>query len=61
MNNYKVTFEIFRDNNRKEIVYVNVEAGNKKLASLRAMKKLGEDKPEYANLFKSVKAVEEVA
>ena len=60
MNNYKVTFEVFHDNNRKELVTVNVEAGTKKLASLRAMQQLGKDKPEYRELFKSVKSVEVV-
>lgn len=58
MNQYKVTFEVFRENRQKELATVIVEAGNKKMASLRAMMKLKEDKPEYSDLFKSIKSVE---
>ena len=60
MNQYKVTFEIFHGNKRKELKSVIVEAGNKRLASLRAMKKLNEDNPSFVDLFKNIKAVESV-
>lgn len=58
MNQYKVIFEVFHESKKKELVSMTVEAGNKKLASLRAIKKLSDEKPEFGNLFKTIKAVE---
>ena len=61
MKNYKVTFIVFHEDNKKEYRTIIVEAGTKKMATLRAMKKINDDYPEIANLYKSVKSVEEAA
>lgn len=61
MKQWKVVFEIFRDNSTKgrEIKIVGVEAGTKKLAAIRAMSVINKMEG-YENLFKQVKSVEEV-
>ena len=59
MRRFKVMFEIHVDRNRKEFKEVIVEAGNKKLASFRAMTEIGKIK-EFDNLFKNIVSIEEV-
>lgn len=57
MNNYKVIVRVFRDAGNYETKELNVEAGNKKMASLRALGEISKIK-EYATLFKSIISVE---
>ena len=59
MSNYEVTFEVFTDNSAKprEEFKIKAEAGNKKLAVLRAMQAINKME-EYSNLYKNVKKVE---
>ena len=59
MKKYKVIFEIHIDRNRKEFKEVEVEAGNVKIATLRAMAEIGKIEG-YSDLFKNVVSVEEV-
>lgn len=60
MKHFNVTFEIFRGSNHKEYKTVMVEAGNKKLAAIRAMMYINKTDG-YSDLFKNVIKVEEVA
>lgn len=59
MSNYEVTFEVFTDNSTKprEELKIKAEAGNKKLAVLRAMQTINKMEG-YSNLYKNVKKVE---
>lgn len=59
MNKYRVTFEVFANSGRKERVPMEVEAGTKKLAVLRAMQKIGQI-DRYNMAYKNVLSVEEV-
>lgn len=63
MSKYKVTFELFnafigtkKDTLRKEIT---VEAGNKRIAAVRAMAELNSDKT-TKDLYKNMISIEEV-
>lgn len=60
MKKYKVVVEVYLDRNRVERKEVIVEAGNKKMASLRALGQISKEKG-YVSLYKSVKSVEEAA
>lgn len=60
MKHFKVTFEVHRGSNHKEYKTVTVEAGNKKLATLRGMMAINK-LDGYSDLFKNVIKVEEVA
>lgn len=57
MRHYIVTFEVFRVD-RREYRSVTVEAGTKKLAMLRAMTAINKQ-PGYAELYKTIKSIEE--
>ena len=59
MSNYEVTFEVFTDNSTKprEELKIKAEAGNKKLAVLRAMQTINKMEG-YSNLYKNIKKVE---
>ena len=59
MSNYEVTFEVFTDNSTKprEELKINTEAGNKKLAVIRAMQAINK-MDGYSKLYKNVKKVE---
>ena len=64
MSKYKVTFELLsdfieikKDVVRKEII---VEAGNKRLAAVRAMAELNSDKS-TKDLYKNMMSIEEVS
>lgn len=57
---FKVIIDVFHSKNDVETKTIQIEAGNKKLASLRALGEISKQK-EYMDLFKSVKSVEEVA
>ena len=59
MAKYKVMFEVFVEDRKKELVPVEIEAGNKKLAVLRAMQELGKDE-KYKMTYKNVVSVTEV-
>lgn len=59
MKHFKVMFEIHIDRNKKEFKEILVEAGNKKLATLRAMSEIGKI-DRYSSLFKNIVFVEEV-
>ena len=61
MKKFEVFFEVYNDssNKTKEVVKFVVEAGTKKLATLRAIKLLNEDK-RYENHYKALKDVKEV-
>ena len=59
MSKYKITFEVYMDDKKKEWVPVEIEAGNKKLAVLRAMQELGKVE-KYKMTYKNVISVEEV-
>lgn len=59
MKKFKVVIEIHIDRDRKEHKQIVVEAGNKKLASIRALSEIGKDK-KYTDNFKNVLSVEEV-
>ena len=63
MKKYIVTIDIHRYIDDYKAVaepkIIEVEAGNKRIASLRAMMELNKDK-EYAGLYKTLKSVEEV-
>ena len=60
MKYFNVTFEIHRGTNHKEYKTVKVEAGNKKLATIRGMIEINKISG-YSDLFKNVVKVEEVA
>lgn len=59
MKKYKVTFEIHIDRQRKFYKVIEVEAGNKKMASIRAMTEINKDSS-YSGLFKNITKVEEI-
>lgn len=61
MNKYVVTFVVHHDSKNKENVSITVEAGSKKLASLRAMMELRNNRPDCNDLFKTIKSIEEAA
>ena len=63
MNQYDVTIEVHSPTQQLakfvvETKVIRIEAGNKKLASLRAMKKLNDDG--YSEHYKTLKDVKEV-
>lgn len=60
MKNYVVEFEIFDENGKKSYRTVSVEAGNKKIAAVRAMSKINKDQS-VAQLYKNLLSVREVA
>jgi hypothetical protein len=60
MKKYVVEFEIFDDNGKKSYKTVIVEAGNKKIAALRAMTEINKDQS-VAQLYKNLLSVREVA
>lgn len=57
MRRYIVTFEVFRAG-RREYRSVTVEAGTKKRAMFRAMTAINKQ-PGYAELYKTIKSIEE--
>ncbi len=57
MRKWHVIFEVFKGTNR-EIKSVDVEAGTKKLAMLRAMSEINKIEG-YSDLFKQVYSIEE--
>lgn len=64
MKHYRVTFEIFPDLNlvahKVLTAEITVEAGNKKLAMIRALSDIGKC-PEFSGMYKNVLKIEEVA
>lgn len=60
MKKFNVIFEVYRSNTYTEDKTVSVEAGNKKLACMRAMAEINRQ-GDYSSYFKKVKSVEEVA
>lgn len=60
MRQFKVIFEVFRGEHKKERKEILVEAGNKKLAAVRAMSAINKLEG-YSELYKNVAAIEEVA
>ena len=62
MKKYKVTFEVFRNSGserKTERKAIEVEAGNKKLAIMRAMMEINK-MAGYSELYKQVAGIEEV-
>lgn len=61
MKKFEVFFEVYNDSNNKnkELVRFVVEAGTKKLATLRAIKLLNDDW-RYKDHYKALKDVKEV-
>lgn len=59
MKKFKIIFEIHLDRDRKDYKEIIIEAGNKKVASIRAMYEIGKFQ-EYSGLFKNIISVEEV-
>ena len=60
MRKFNVTFEVFKNDGHKENKTIFVEAGNKKLAALRAMMEINKI-PEYSSLYKNVVKIQEVS
>lgn len=60
MKKYVVEFEIFEENGNKSYRSVQIEAGNKKYAAVRAMMEINKDKS-VAQLYKNLLSVREVA
>lgn len=60
MRKFNVTFEVFMPTGKKQNRVVVVEAGNKKLAALRAMTEINK-LDGYSQLYKNVVKIEEVA
>lgn len=60
MRKFNVTFEVFLAGNQKTNKTVVVEAGNKKLAALRAMVEINK-LDGYSGLYKNVIKIEEAA
>ena len=62
MRKYNVVFDIFNGEGQKSSKVVTVEAGNKKLAVVRALGELTlMNNGEYEGLYKQIAKVEEVA
>lgn len=63
MKKFLVTFDVFKyiDQYKTKAVKetITIEAGNKRVASLRAMAELNKNK-EYEGLYKSLRSIEEV-
>lgn len=59
MKKWKVVFEVYREAG-KEIKDIIIEAGNKKIAMMRAMVEIN-NLAGYSELFKKVNRIEEVA
>lgn len=59
MRQFKIVVEIHIDRNRKTFEEFIVEAGNKKLASIRGLQEVSKKK-DYDGLFKSIVSVEEI-
>jgi len=63
MKKYNVTFDIYQyvNNYKTEATQysIEVEAGNKKMASLRAMSEINR-LPQFEGLYKTLKTIEEV-
>lgn len=59
MKQYNVTFEVFRGSNHKDYKTISVEAGTKKLATIRAMSQINKIEG-YSDLYKNVFKVEEI-
>lgn len=60
MRKFNVIFEVFDENGNKELKTVFVEAGNKKIATIRGMSAINK-LDGYSDKYKNVKSVEEVA
>lgn len=60
MKKYRVMFEIYNEDGSKQYMDIFVEAGNRKMATLRAMGEISKNE-KYRNLFKNVKEIAEVA
>lgn len=58
MKKFKVIIEIFLGGNRNKIEEIIVEAGSKKLASIRALREISKKK-EYENLYKTIRSIED--
>ena len=59
MKNYIVEFEVFSDDGKKSYRTINIEAGNKKIAALRAMSKINKDQS-LAQSYKNLLSIREV-
>lgn len=59
MKKFKILIDIFHGRDRVETRAFTVEAGNKKMATIRALSEVSKIK-EFASFYKSVKSVEEV-
>lgn len=57
--NYKVIFDIYYDNGKRDSVPCVVEANNKKSAMIRAMGDINKNDM-YSECYKQVKSIEEV-
>lgn len=60
MRKFTVTFEVFLESGKKFLKSLTVEAGNKKLAGIRAMGEINKDE-QCSGLYKNLKSIEEVA
>ncbi len=59
MKNYVVTLVAHYESNRTQTIRLNIEAGNKKTAYLRAMTEIHKN-PKYKDIFISLDKVEEI-
>ena len=59
MKKFKVVIKVSKDNGKSEERIVMVEAGNRKLAHLRAMQQLSKDG--YSDYYKTLVSIVEVA
>lgn len=58
MKKFKVTVKVFKDNAKSEEKAIIVEAGNRKLAHIRAMQKLSQDG--YSDWYKTLVSIVEI-
>lgn len=56
MYKYEVNIKVYMEKNRSEEVIITVEAGNKKLAAIRALLEINKN-PKYKDLYKNVEEV----
>lgn len=60
MKKYSVAIEVYRKDRKAETVFVEVEAGSKKLAVIRALNSIGKEPDMRSDVYKSVKGVSEL-
>ncbi|WP_458459299.1 hypothetical protein [Pseudobutyrivibrio sp.] len=60
MKKFRVIFKIYITKDRLQLKEMIVEAGNKKMASIRALSEISKDKA-YSNVYKNIVSIEEVA